>query len=381
MKVRCRKCKKLKGGLNQQAFLDEHIRISRERNLTPSPLTIEEWQRGRQPGERTINFSDFTSSILEANFDVMKSAIERGIYGDQFDRDLSALDPVTGTRFNIYKRLLPTMRTIDVQRMVVKRGTRGDKAFYNLPEWKEFVKLWELIVQTAFDSIPSKPTGPKPGLAPAPAPEPEAEPERELPLPPERNQIKQRMTGNIPQHLLLRLPQASQGGPAPAPAPAPAQESYETAEYHMNQVAIQKQIEDFKNIFKQIQIGTAGFDGNIFTQINIRPDYIDLVRKAIFNTFGRETFDQITQSSKGYKKLANLARRIDRKTTEKDLEAIVKEDYPSFNFKSVPLTTQFLTTIVELYEDEIINDLTKYLNTRKGGRKCKKCGLLKRKTK
>ena len=52
--------------------------------------------------ETTFDFSKIPIVVLEGKFAIMKSVIEKGIYGDQFDRDLSAFDPVTGKRFNVY---------------------------------------------------------------------------------------------------------------------------------------------------------------------------------------------------------------------------------------------------------------------------------------
>ena len=351
--------------MNPRAFYDEYVRIARDFDPDKKFDTLEEFRAKLERGQyyktngKFPNGASPTIKYLELAFALMKSCIEKGIYGDQNDKSLGLVDPKTGERFNVYTRILKLIRTIDAQRMVVKRGTRGDKAFYNLPEWQEFYDLYYSLLLLLFVEIPPKPTGPKPSAAlaqegegPAPAPQPALE--RELPLPPKRNQIKEQMS----QETFMRIPKNIQAlEPAPAPAPAPAPESYK------------REIEDFKNIFKQIKIGKVGFKGNTLDVIIIRPDYIELVRKAIYEKFGRETFDQITQISNGYKKLANLVRRIDRTTTERDLEIIIKEDYPRFNFKSLPLTPKFLTTMVELYEDEFINDLTNYLSAKEGGRR------------
>ncbi len=350
--------------MNPRAFYDEYLRIAREFYPEATFDTLEEFRPKIESGQYYITNGKFptgaspTFKDLELAFALMKSLIEKGIYGDRNDKSLGLVDPKTGERFNVYTRILKLIRTIDAQRMVVKRGTRGDKEFYNLPEWQEFYDLYYSLLLLLFVEIPPKPTGPKPGPPPPPPGSTLVRPPPKkinaVPLPPEQNQIKQQMS----QEMFMRIPKNIVAPePAPAPAPAPAPESYK------------REIEDFKNIFKQIKIGKVGFKGNTLDVIIIRPDYIELVRKAIYEKFGQETFNQITQISKGYKKLANLVRRIDRTTTERDLEIFIKEDYPRFNFKSLPLTPQFLTTMVELYEDEFINDLTKYLSAKEGGRR------------
>jgi hypothetical protein len=286
------------------------------------------------PTKRVVpNINVDTNEGKEKIFKFMTECIEQGIYGDDYDRQVTM--EFEGRTVNAFETLIYYMELISAERSKIStscmsafcKGKISKKQFYSLPAWHSFnVLLSDILINLVpapEQKQESPPSTPKPTRKPAP-------PKSVRTTPP---------SGYVP---------------APASAPVPKSASITTA----------KKIENFRDLFKQIYIGDLKG-----TQIIIQPNYLKEVDQLIVKTLGSEILPKL-QATKVYNDLKKLVETtINTPTSFEQFRAIVKQHRPEEYTKikksfgiGQDLEQQGIKYI-ELYEDELITEYEKIVRS------------------
>lgn len=371
---------KVKGGVQLQPLIEEINRLKPADNRLASVEALMNYTGVKKTEEGY-------SKAHEVKFNIIKSALEKGIYGDEFDRALMYHG------VPVFELIQKVMARIDQQREL------PEEEFQNLPDWSMFKKLYGLILLSIKTQYASKQAEKETKWYK----ETEGDDtwfvnietdESAWEIPPGGKEVpnprlvatewykvfdKKTKEGWFVNKKTLEsaweLPPGAKEVPNPN-APKESAESAESAEIQALPAEIKKQVRDFKDLFKKIIIGNVSEQG----LVSVKKSYMDEVNNAIETAFGPEILRKLQDDSTVYNELFVEYSIIRQgKTTYDDLSRLFAKRFP-VKYAKIRLSgktpSEKLIALFELFEAGIIKDFIALLPG-EGSGKCRKCGLKK----